>query len=166
MIVFYGVFYRPPSSMMDGEGFFAWYLNRYARLSAFVLNVAGYDVRVYGSIINSQEFAVRVVRGCDAMEAKAMFVAAILAFPAPWRRKALGIAVGLPALVVANTLRIAALYAIGVHAPGWFDVSHLDVGQAIFIIVTVALWLVWLSWAVARSGVRQAPRSGPHAAAA
>lgn len=152
MAAFYLVFYRPPSatgarftdSIIDG------YLAAYASVAGFLLRLVGYEAVVAGNVMTdaASGFAVQVVRGCDAMEATALFVFGVLAFPAPWRKRWLGAAVGAALLAALNLFRILTLFVVGLYSRRLFDLMHVDIWQAVFIILTIALWLVWLRWAM------------------
>ena len=101
----------------------AGYLAAYAHLAGAVLGLFESGIVVVGAHIEGR-FPMEIVRNCDAIEVNILFVSAVLAFPAGWRRRLLAVAVGLPVLVLLNVLRICALYAVGVHAPDLFAVAH------------------------------------------
>ena len=72
-----------------------------ARASVAVLNVFGVGARAIDTNITSSRYSVNIKHGCDAIEPIALFVAAVLAFPAPLRTKWPGLLIGtlvLPAL--------------------------------------------------------------------
>ena len=88
-------------------------------------------------------FAVNVRTGCNGLETIYIFFAGVLAFPASWGRKLLGLAGGFLAIQLLNTVRIVSLFYIGVHFPEHFEDSHIVVWQAIVILFGVALFLLW-----------------------
>jgi exosortase/archaeosortase family protein len=102
------------------------YLAGYARLAGGVLSLFEKGVSVSGSRIDGR-FSLQIVRNCDAIEVNILFVCAVLAFPAPLVRRLIVMLLGLLCLVIANVLRICALYFIGVHYPDWFRVTHEEV---------------------------------------
>jgi exosortase H (IPTLxxWG-CTERM-specific) len=154
VLLFYAVFYWRGSEEEGIGRFFPWYLTRYAEASAAVLNGLGQSVEVHDRTIRSKSFHAEVVRGCDAMEAKALFVAGILAFPAPWRKKILGIIVGVSLLAILNLVRIVTLFLVGQYYRNLFPMMHIEVWQVIFILLTISLWFLWAWWATgARSSV-------------
>ncbi len=118
-----------------------------ARLSGGVLAFIGQDITVAGTSIFSPGFAVRIVRGCDAVDAIVLFVFAVLAFPAPFLRKVPGIIAGMLLLGILNLVRVVSLFLIGVYFPRAFAAMHISVWQAMFIFLTVILWILWLLWA-------------------
>ena len=73
-----------------------------------------------------------------------LFAAAVWAYPAPVRAKAVGTLIGISLLYLVNLVRVLSLIAIGVLARGWFDVAHLYVWQAIFFAVVAGCWFGWI----------------------
>ena len=72
-----------------------------------------------------------------------IFLAAVLAFPAPWRARLVGLAVGAVAIQAVNLVRVVALYLTGAYFPAWFDASHTVVWQTVVILFSVLLWILW-----------------------
>jgi exosortase/archaeosortase family protein len=120
----------------------------YAKLSSRLLNLMGQQATVFGDTISSSQFSIGIKMGCDAVEPMALFAAGILAFPALFRKKLVGLLAGLFVIFVLNIVRIATLFLVGIKYPDLFEVMHFEVWQAIFIVVAIGLWFIWLSWAV------------------
>lgn len=153
---FYAVFLLPPSRYPRVGHAFTAYLSFYARLAGWVINLFGEGAAVAGQYITSSRFSVRVVRGCDAMEATAMLVAAIIASPVSIRRKLPGVVAGVLLLGLLNLVRIVSLFYIGIHWPDAFETVHFHVWQPVFIVLAVAGWLAWAVWARRPHRVRSA----------
>jgi exosortase H (IPTLxxWG-CTERM-specific) len=116
-----------------------------ARTSAAVLNVLGERVEVEGTKIRSDNFAVNIENGCNGVETALLFGSAVLAFPAPWKSRLLGLVLGFAAIQVINLVRVVSLYWIGVHRPSLFSASHTVLWQSIVVLCGVLLFLVWAS---------------------
>ena len=114
-----------------------------ARVSGATLDLLGQDVHMQGTIIRGSRFAVNIRNGCNGVEAMLIFLAAVLAFPAPWRARLLGLAVGAVAIQAVNLVRVVALYLTGAYFPSWFDASHTVVWQTVIILFSVLLWILW-----------------------
>jgi exosortase H (IPTLxxWG-CTERM-specific) len=117
-----------------------------AKASAGILSLLGEHITAVGINIDSPRFSLLIKPGCDAVEVTALFVCAVLAFPASFSRKATGIIAGVFALAALNLVRVVSLFLIGVYLPDIVDMMHLEVWQGLFIIFAVALWVVWLIW--------------------
>jgi exosortase H (IPTLxxWG-CTERM-specific) len=114
-----------------------------ARVSGATLDLLGQDVRMQGTIIRGRKFAVNIRNGCNGVEAMLIFLAAVLAFPAPWRARLLGLALGAVTIQAVNLVRVVALYLTGAYFPSWFDASHTVVWQTVVILFSVLLWILW-----------------------
>lgn len=123
------------------------YLGESAQVGASILNLLGNHVQVAETSIRSAEFSITVRRGCDGIEPFWFFCAGVLAAPASWSRKIPGIMVGAVLILSLNLVRIVSLFLIGLHSPGLFSTAHLEIWPAIFIILGIALWVGWISWA-------------------
>ncbi|HOC44850.1 MAG TPA: exosortase H [Thermoanaerobaculales bacterium] len=122
-----------------------------ARLSGAVLGLIGEDITVTGCELRSPRFAVTIYNGCNGLITSLIFVSGVLAFPASWRAKAVGVIAGLLAIQALNLVRIVSLYYIGVFLPDYFDESHILIGQSLVILAGVGLWIVWARSAAAAS---------------
>lgn len=114
-----------------------------AKASGAVLDGIGQDVRMEGTIIRSPRFAVNIKNGCNGVETMLIFGAAVLAFPAPWKARGIGLVLGLLAIQALNLVRVVALFLTGAYFPAWFDSSHTVVWQSIVVAFGVLLWIFW-----------------------
>jgi exosortase H (IPTLxxWG-CTERM-specific) len=127
-----------------------------AALSAGLVKVFDPDVIATGNVLQSARngFAVAIESGCNGVEASIVLVAAMLAFPAPWRRKLLGLAVGILAVQGLNVVRVISLFYLGQWSVDVFDFAHQYVWQALIMLDVLIVWLLW---------VRTLPRAAPAA---
>lgn len=96
-------------------------------------------------------FAVTILAGCNGVEAMIVLVAAMLAFPAPWKHRALGIAAGIVAIQALNLARIVSLFYLGQWDRQWFDWAHLYVWQSLIMLDAMIVWMLWIRAIPARS---------------
>jgi exosortase/archaeosortase family protein len=129
-------------------------VNGNARLSSFLLNILGQGTVADGSEIKSKAFSISIAKGCDAIEAMALFAVALLVFPAQWKHKLAGLFAGLTVLFFLNLVRIISLYLVGIYYPKAFEIMHVEVWQVLFIIFAIGLWIFWIKWT--RKGVAHA----------
>ena len=120
----------------------AGYLHFLAALSGGLIRLFDRSVTVSGTTIHGR-FPLEIVFDCAALDIQALYAVAVLVFPAPWRRKLLGLGAGLLIIGAANVARIAALYFIGAHAPGAFHTMHHEVFQLALLVLTCALFVLW-----------------------
>jgi exosortase/archaeosortase family protein len=127
------------------ERWFEDYLAFYARAAGFALHQLDSAVSVHGSDILGR-YPLRIVKNCDAIEVNILFASAVLAFPTSWRRRALGLLLGLPALIALNITRICSLYFIGVASPDSFELFHLEVWPLVLVACAALLFMGWANW--------------------
>jgi exosortase H (IPTLxxWG-CTERM-specific) len=114
-----------------------------ARVSGAILNALGEPAAVSGTEIRSPSFAVRIENGCNGLETVLLFAAAVLAFPAPWKRRLAGLLLGFAAIELVNLVRVVSLFLIGVHRPALFSASHTVLWQSFVVLFGVLLFLSW-----------------------
>ncbi len=139
----YAYSYPPGSALAT---WFQRYLEAYAQAAGALLSLLDPSVHVQGAQILGR-YPLWIVKDCDAMEVKILFTAAVLAFPSTWRSKAFGVIVGVFALFVANLVRIATLYFVGVHAPDSFESAHREIWPLILVGTALGLFAIWVRWA-------------------
>ena len=142
--VFYAALYYPWDPGSVPGRLLAWYITLQARLSGACLRLVDSSVMVTGTIIAGR-FPLNIVVDCTALDAMALYAAAILAFPAPPRTKALALAGGLMIVATANLGRIVFLYFAGVHWPAWFDFLHEEVLQIGVILVPIVCFVAFVA---------------------
>lgn len=93
-----------------------------------------------------------LVPDCGAIPSIAIFVAAVLAFPALWWKKLAGIVAGVFTLYWVNALRLMCLATLGAWNNGGaiFKFAHEYVWQGIYIIFVVVVWIMWVEFVVRR----------------
>jgi len=133
-----------------------------ADVSAFLIMLFDKNVQADGVIIQNIEngFAVAIAPGCDGIEAVIILVSAVLAFPSPWKHKAVGIAIGFIAIQALNLVRIISLFYMGQWSQTWFDWFHLYLWQALIVLDALAVWLIWLRY-LPPPGRRSQPPQAP-----
>lgn len=114
-----------------------------AEVSGAAGRLVGLETRHVGTSLVSPRFAVDIRNGCNGLETWFLFAAAVLAFPASWRQKSTGLAIGLLAIQLVNVARIVVLFALGVHAPSLFQKTHAVIAPTVVIVVGVGLFLGW-----------------------
>jgi len=117
-----------------------------ADISGLVIAATGRDITTSGVVIQdvATGFGVRIAAGCNGVEAVILLVAAILAFPAPWRHRLVGIVVGIGAIQALNLVRIVSLFWLGLWDQTAFQWAHLYIWQALIMLDALLVWLIWI----------------------
>jgi len=124
------------------------------------------DATLRGQQLAFDGFDALVVEACNGVLPASLYVAAVIAFPGPWRAKAIGIAIGLPAILLINVVRVVSLMIVGSRWPAAFERVHIFVWQPLVIVLAVALWLHWIdAWAGGDDEAAARPAAGSRDAA-
>lgn len=117
-----------------------------ARFSAALITLFDPQVAAFGKLLqsNTTGFAVSIEAGCNGIEAAIILIAAMLAFPAPWRYKVGGIVAGLAAVQALNVLRVISLFYLGQWDQQLFGWAHLYLWQALIMLDVLIVWLLWM----------------------
>ena len=121
-----------------------------ARTVATILNLFGAGAEASGAQVYSPRYSMDIAMGCDGIEAACLYLAGVLAFPAAWRSRLIGLAFGVPLIQAINLARLVGLYYIGMYLPSVFDGVHDYVAQSIVILLSTAILVFWLQ----RFGIR------------
>lgn len=126
-----------------------------AKVSGVLIELTGRDVITTGVIIRDVEthFAVMIAAGCNGVEAMILLIAAMLAFPSPWRYKLVGIAIGIIAIQALNLVRIVSLFFLGMWNETAFEWAHLYIWQALIMLDALVVWLLWIRSLPRKEGV-------------
>ena len=138
-----------------------------AKISAWLVTVVDPGVASAGKVLRStvNGFAVSIEAGCNGVEATIVLVAAMLAFPAPWKNKLVGLAAGTLAVQGLNVVRVISLFYLGQWNMRAFEWAHLYVWQALIMLDVLIVWLVWVRM-LPRTGNSPGPPTSPTAAPA
>ena len=119
-----------------------------AAVVASTLSLFGADVTRRGATIVYRSAAFRVIDECTGIEVIGLFVAAVLAFPSAWRHRLLGLALGVPSLLLLNLIRMSTLILVGAGSAKALDIGHVYVWPVIILTMAMAIWLSWARIAV------------------
>jgi exosortase/archaeosortase family protein len=101
----------------------------------------------YGSVISLPGISLQVLFGCNGLEAVMIYAIAILAFPAPWKKKLLGIIGGFVVLQIINIVRIVGLAYAAAHYRSLFKILHIYVAQGVMIAIALGVFFLYLNYA-------------------
>lgn len=125
------------------DAFVVPYTTLIAKVSGLVLRLFGEDITINGCLLRSPRFAVTIYNGCNGLITSLIFVSGVLAFPARWSAKLIGVVGGLLSIQIINLIRIISLFYIGIYLPQFFSQSHIFIWQSLVILAGVTLWIIW-----------------------
>jgi exosortase H (IPTLxxWG-CTERM-specific) len=117
-----------------------------ADTSSAVIRAFDGDARSQGDVVYSARtgFAMVIMAGCNGVEAMLVLLAGILAYPAPWKMKLIGLGIGVVAIQALNLVRIVSLFYIGQWDMKWFEWAHLYAWQALIMLDALLVWMLWI----------------------
>lgn len=117
-----------------------------ASFSVWIVKLFDNQVVSYGVILQQVDsgFAVSIQSGCNGVEAVLVLIAAMLAFPSPWKFKIWGVISGFFAVELLNIIRIISLFYLGQWNQEVFEWAHLYIWQALIMLDVLIVFLLWL----------------------
>lgn len=100
---------------------------------------AGLASRIFGT----PAAPLDVTLACSGADALALFLGAVLAYPAAWRARLTGAAGGVALILALNTMRIGTL-GRAAATPAWFTALHLYVWPAVLTLAIAGYVLGWM----------------------
>ncbi len=114
-----------------------------AAAAAALCRTFGMEAHTRESALSSGATTLSVKKGCDGSDAALILASAVLAFPATWRRRLLGIVLGTLAVFGFNIMRLASLLLVAVHLPTELEFMHVYFWQILICLLALGVFLVW-----------------------
>jgi exosortase H (IPTLxxWG-CTERM-specific) len=149
--------FDPILKLLDINGL---YTHAIVALTTCILSVLGIASTCQGSIINLFSISLDIKFGCNGLEAVMIYSIAVIAFPASWKKKLIGIAAGFVVIQIVNILRIVGLAFSGIHARNFFEYIHTYIAQGMMIAISLGIFFVYLNYAKSTGNV--APKQITH----
>mgnify|MGYP002622546455 CR=1 FL=1 len=109
----------------------------------FLINIIIF-VGIY--FLHSKSANLQIVRGCDGSGVLFLLVAAVLAFNAHFKKKVIGLLIGIAFVYVINTIRIIFIYYIVSNHNDLFVEFHSLIAPSIIVILTSFVFILWANW--------------------
>jgi exosortase/archaeosortase family protein len=140
--VLLGIYFHPYPEGGGAERVLRAYLAGYAKLAGAFLSVFEPGIVVDATTIRGPLFSMQFVRTCDAMEITILLGAALVAYPMAWRRRLAALVGAAVVMVALNLGRLCLLFALGVHAPAWFEPIHRILAPLVLVAGALGLFVI------------------------
>ena len=119
-----------------------------ANISAAIILPFDSSVIAYGKVLQFGDtgFAVSIEAGCNGVEATIVLIAAVLAFPAPWRARLAVVGIGFLAVQAMNIVRIISLFYLGNWNLEYFTWIHLYLWPVLIMLDVLIVFIVYLRY--------------------
>ncbi len=141
IVAFILVDYQPVHDYLRLDAF---YTTGVVYLSELLIQAVGISVSADGAFLHLSSSVMEVKFGCNGLEAILLLSAAILAYPASWKARTIGIFMGSLFLQFFNIIRIAILAWVLEEHPTIFPIMHEYITQSIMIAIAFVIFLVYL----------------------
>jgi exosortase H (IPTLxxWG-CTERM-specific) len=117
-------------------------------LAGGLIHIFGGLAEVTNAVIRHpiNQFALLIASGCSGIEAAILLAAGVMAFPATWLQRGIGLLIGTTAIMGMNVLRVISLYYLGQYSMKWFDWAHLYAWDVLIMVDGVIVFLLWIRW--------------------
>lgn len=134
---------KPVQDVIDLNGL---YTKGVVILTSKILEVLTIPSTYQGSVIKLPCIELDVRFGCNGLEAVMIYSVAVIAFPATWKDKFMGILGGFLVIQVINILRISSLAYSAIHFKDLFEYIHIYIGQGMMIAVSLGVFFIYLTY--------------------
>ena len=137
-----GVLLTPPVQKLDVQ-----FSRGLVKVGGGLIHICGGRALVQGAVLRDpvRGFAVEMRDGCNAVTVTILLWSAVLAFPAPWKQKLLGLLAGSLIIQLLNIVRFISLFYIGQYSMMWFDFAHGYVWETLLVLDTVVVFWLWVN---------------------
>jgi exosortase H (IPTLxxWG-CTERM-specific) len=119
--------------------------------TAMIRTMGSESVTSSGALVSQAGFSINIAEGCNGIYALAIVMAGMVAIPAPWRPKSLGLLLAIIFIMFLNYVRIIVLWYAGIYFPTLFEAMHLYIWEFVIIALGAWFWYFWYEKFVATS---------------
>jgi archaeosortase B (VPXXXP-CTERM-specific) len=121
-----------------------WLMVLTADITGFLLRLFGLTVGVSQRVVTLPNFSMEVIGECTGLYEMLIFLAAMIAYPASWKKKLIGAGLGIPFLYGINIIRMVFIALVGNWSPQTFNFMHLYFWQVAMILIILSVWVLWI----------------------
>ncbi len=116
-----------------------------AAVSAFLICAVGGTCEQQADMLSlpDQTFRLEILDGCNGVNVVILLWSALIAYPASWKWRAVGMLGGLVAIQSFNLLRIISLFYLGQFSRDAFDFAHLYLWETLIILDAMLIFGLW-----------------------
>jgi exosortase H (IPTLxxWG-CTERM-specific) len=125
-----------------------------AMFSHWLIALVDADTARVGNVLFFKDgaFSVTVAAECSGVDPLIIFFAAVLAFPAPWKKRLTGLLLGLAVIQGLNLVRIISLFYLGRWNEALFVWAHHNLWQGLLILAALLTFIYWQGTLKPRNG--------------
>jgi exosortase H (IPTLxxWG-CTERM-specific) len=141
LLVGFGALFTPPIQVVDSQ-----FSQALVHAAHGLIQLFGGHAFRSGAILRSPAgFGVEMRDGCNAVNVTILLWSAILAFPASWKMKALGVLGGSALIQAVNILRFITLFYLGQYSMTWFEFAHSYLWETLIMLDALVIFWLWVN---------------------
>ncbi|HEV8337230.1 MAG TPA: exosortase H [Candidatus Polarisedimenticolia bacterium] len=114
-----------------------------ARWAVELSRWGGASLQAAGTVVKTESGSVSVKPGCNGVHALVLCASAILAFPAPWTRRLIGLVMAAVGVFGLNLVRLVNLFYVARYHPESLEFFHVYVWQTLIALLSFGIFLGW-----------------------
>lgn len=111
-----------------------------------VLHAFGIPVSTAGDTVSGGGLVFKIIPECTPIFTAGLFMSFVIFHTATVRQKAIGLAMGIPALYLGNLARLTTTFMISRYDRRLFDIFHVYLGQIFTMLLVLAACMMWVKW--------------------
>ena len=115
-----------------------------AYVVGLVLNLFGMETQVSQKFVTMKNLSIEVIVECTGVYEIIILSAAMLAYPAGFKKKLWGILLGVPFIFLVNIFRMVLIAVFSNYRPAIFELLHLYFWQVALILIILSAWILWI----------------------
>ncbi|HEV8335444.1 MAG TPA: exosortase H [Candidatus Polarisedimenticolia bacterium] len=114
-----------------------------ARWAVAMAGWGGEEFQAVGSFVDVGTGGLSVKPGCNGVHALILCIVAILAFPASWGRRLMGVGLSTAGVFGLNLIRLVNLFYVARYFPERLEFFHVYVWQTLIALLAFGIFLGW-----------------------
>jgi exosortase/archaeosortase family protein len=115
-----------------------------AHSAGFIATLTGSSNRVLGDQIYVKGLTLDIHYECTGAYVLLILATFVVAYPARWSQRIIGLLIGIAALTLVNILRISVLVRVAEIRPDLFPYFHEYVWQGVFLVLVIVYAMRWV----------------------
>jgi exosortase/archaeosortase family protein len=111
--------------------------------AAVLATLLGVETSAADTAVRSGSTQLDIQNGCNGVHALLILACSMLAFPATWRRRLIGLLVGTVTVLGCNLVRLVTLIFVARYFSAHLELVHIYVWQPLIILLAFALFSIW-----------------------
>ena len=115
-----------------------------AKMLFHLMSFFGFNTYISGSVVSFNQASMEIITECTGLQLFQIMLALVIAFPATIKQKLIGFGIGVPYVIVINTIRLIVISLVLWKWPSYFEIVHQYVWQIVLIALVLAYGIWWM----------------------